>query len=151
MPGTNERSTGTADARLAFADFSSFLIVGQSSLDGLNQRLEQAVAMARFRPNVVVSGCPAHDEDDWLTIDVGEIGFRGEGLCFRCPIPQVDPGTGSVGKEPTRTLLTYRQGRHVGFDSGPLSRKPFFGKRFGHLNPGTLRVGDRVRVRERGR
>src|SRR5690606_41787263 len=50
-----------------FADSFPFLITSQASLDDLNLRLaakgEQAVIMNRFRPNIVVQGLEAYEED----------------------------------------------------------------------------------------
>ena len=46
----------------SFAQFAPVFIASQSSLNKLNAKLTKPVPMTRFRPNIVVSGCPPHDE-----------------------------------------------------------------------------------------
>jgi len=50
----------------------------------------------------------------------------------------VDQRTAEAGKEPLRTLATYRKG----------PRGVMFGQNVIHGHPGTINVGDRVRVRK---
>jgi hypothetical protein len=58
--------------------------------------------------------------------------------CERCAIPTVDPATGEfAGKEPLRTLATFRRGA----DGAVL-----FGQNVIHDGPGRIRVGDAVEV-----
>lgn len=38
------------------------MIISESSLDDLNNRLEKKVAMTNFRPNITISGCTPYDE-----------------------------------------------------------------------------------------
>ena len=65
----------------------------QASLDSLNGVLEkgQAVPMHRFRPNVVVSGTQAFEEDDWDTFTVSAPShapckFKSVMPCDRCKV-----------------------------------------------------------------
>ena len=51
--------------------------------------------MARFRPNVVVRGCPAFAEDGWKTLQVVEnsalpLTLRAFKPCNRCGVVNVD-------------------------------------------------------------
>ena len=92
--------------------------------------------MDRFRPNIVVEGCPAHAEDGWLRVTMGEVSFRVVKPCARCVITTTDQATGVRGHEPLRTLATYRR----------VGRNVLFGQNLIHDGPGTLRVGDRVDV-----
>ncbi len=57
-----------------FSDGYPLLVTSTASLDGLNQRLLAAgkpeVGIERFRPNIVLSGVEAHDEDRLLDLHV---------------------------------------------------------------------------------
>lgn len=121
---------------VSLADGFPLLLIGQGSLNDLNRRLEQPVEMRRFRPNLVIEGAEPFAEDTWRNIRVGEVEFSLVKACVRCAIPTVDPETGELGKEPTRTLATYRRrGSEI-----------FFGWNLVAATPGTLRVGDPVTV-----
>jgi uncharacterized protein YcbX len=62
--------------------------------------------MDRFRPNVVVTGCNAHEEDFWSRVTIGGIPMTGVKPCPRCVATTVDPETGVRGSEPLATLET---------------------------------------------
>jgi uncharacterized protein len=108
--------TGDIEAENAFSDGYPILVASTASLDELNRRLvaagEQAVTMERFRPNLVISGVEAHDEDhlDELRFetDEGPVVLRLVKPCPRCPMPDVDPATAQTGHAVTDTLMTYR-------------------------------------------
>jgi uncharacterized protein YcbX len=115
-------------------DDSPLLLVGQSSLDDLNRRLETPVSMSRFRPNIVVQGAEPYAEDAWRAIRIGDVEFEISGACSRCAATTIDQETGQRGVEPLRTLATYRKaGSGVNF-----------GQNLSHRFPGTVRVGDTV-------
>src|SRR5690606_22978936 len=90
-------------------DAFPFLVIGQSSLDDLNKRLDTPVPMNRFRPNLVFTGGAPYEEDTWKEISIGEHIFTGARPCVRCTLPGVDQDTGIPGKEPLRALATYRK------------------------------------------
>lgn len=108
----------------AFTDGFPILLLSQASLDDLNARMAVPLEMKRFRPNLVVSGCAAFDEDNWRGIRIGDVTFDVVKPCSRCMIPSIDPDTGErSGAEPTRTLLTYRKkGNKVYFGQNVLAR-----------------------------
>lgn len=118
---SDPRWTGAAEARTAFADGFALLVASTASLDELNRRLAARgvapVTMNRFRPNLVLEGLEAHDEDriDELTIDAegGPVRLRLVKPCVRCSIPNLDPATGASSGEPGDTLSTYRADRRV--------------------------------------
>jgi uncharacterized protein YcbX len=113
--------TGGLEAPNQFADAYPVLVASQASLDGLNERLVRAgqapVGMERFRPNIVIDGVDAHDED---RVDLLRIGADPQAVlklvkpCARCPIPDVDPQTGERGTVVTDALLAYRQDARLG-------------------------------------
>jgi uncharacterized protein YcbX len=114
--------TGGLEAPNQFSDGFPLLVLSQASLDGLNQRLQAAgqapVAMARFRPNIVLSGLQAHDEDRlaWLQLDAegGPVRLKLVKPCPRCPIPNIDPTTALSHPAVGDALQGYRQDARVG-------------------------------------
>ena len=99
--------TGEVDAPIEFADGFPLLVVGEASLAELNQRLaaagHAAVGIERFRPNIVLAGLQAHDEDRLHELRIataeGEVVLRLVKPCPRCPIPNVDPASGQSSPE----------------------------------------------------
>jgi uncharacterized protein len=94
------------------------------------------LAMARFRPNLVVSGCEGYAEDTWREITIGAISFRLPKPCSRCLVPTIDPETGQIGKEPLTTLNRLRKWQN----------KVYFGQNALHNQSGMLSVGDSVHI-----
>ncbi len=147
ITSTHRRRDDVADPVVSFADGFPALVITQSSLDELNRRLaeliDEPLPMARFRPNLIVEGlCWPHDEDTWAKVGVGEVTFYGVKPCPRCIMTTIDPATGERGKEPLRTLATYRS--H--------DNKILFGENLmpDFSSAGQLvRVGDTIRVLER--
>ena len=100
-----------------FNDAFAVLVASQASLDELNKRLvangQTAVGMNRFRPNIVLIGLEAHEEDllDTITIETpdGEVTLRLCKPCARCPIPNIDPATATSNPVVSDTLQQYRQ------------------------------------------
>lgn len=90
----------------SFSDAYPFLMIGQSSLDDLNDRLEIKLPIDRFRPNIVFTGAEAYAEDTMASFTIGNIQFNGSKLCARCNVPTIDQDTAIAAKEPTRTLLS---------------------------------------------
>jgi uncharacterized protein YcbX len=110
--------------------------------------------MNRFRPNVVVRGSGPFEEDGWARIRIGETTFRVPKPCGRCPIPTIDQSTGEfAGKEPSRTLATFRKAHQVHPDKYEAFGQPpnavLFGENLIPENPGgTIAIGDEVKVLE---
>ena len=113
---SSRRWTGPIEAENAFADGFPLLVASTASLADLNQRLAAKgiapVTMERFRPNLVLDGLQAYDEDhlDELTIDTddGPVTLKLVKPCARCSIPNVDPVTAEMAHEPGDTLAGYR-------------------------------------------
>lgn len=111
-------------ASTQFADGYPVLVATDSSMDELNARLaamdHPPVGMLRFRPNVVLTGLPPHDEDhvgplECLTDD-GDVAARLQLVkpCARCPIPNIDPATAQSHPGVGDALQAYRQDARVG-------------------------------------
>ena len=113
---SDARWTGGVDAATAFADGFALLVASTASLAEVNRRLalqgQPAVDMRRFRPNLVLEGLEAHDEDhvDRLEIDTGQgtVQLRLVKPCARCSIPGVDPDSGVQGFAVVDALAAYR-------------------------------------------
>lgn len=148
MPDSTRRTVDPTYARtddhgqlsvVSFADGYPYLLIGQSSLDDLNQRLPQSVGMERFRPSIVVSGSLPYDEDAWSQFQIDAVTFYGVKPCGRCVLTTLDPATGQKGREPLHTLATYRQWK----------QKILFGQNVLPDTTGTgglLRIGQPVEV-----
>jgi uncharacterized protein YcbX len=98
-----------ADDQVSLADGYPFLLIGQSSLDDLNSRLESPVPMNRFRPNFVVTGGKPFEEDTWRNFRIGKNRFVGVKPCGRCTLITVDQETANKGSEPLTTLSAFRK------------------------------------------
>lgn len=127
---------------VTFADAYPLLALSEASLADLNDRLvtqdEEPVPMNRFRPNVVIAGCPAFAEDTWSRVRIGEAVFRAAGPCARCIITTTDQATAVRYKEPLRTLATYRR------DATDPTEVNFGQNLIHETKAGTIRVGDAV-------
>lgn len=97
------------DGLTMYADAYPVTVVSTESLDGLNERLDGAVPMNRFRQNVVVSGWrEPHTEDRVRRLRVGTAVLRPVKLDDRCVVTTIDQATGERMREPLRTLARYR-------------------------------------------
>ena len=137
-----------ANRYVALSDGAPLLLASEASLALLNEHLAvkqlAPVGFDRFRPNVVLSGAAAHEEDTWRTIEIGGLTIGVGSPCPRCVMTTVDQArgvrasalTGEPGGEPLRTLATYRrQGTGV-----------MFGMNATNKTSGVLRVGEVVNV-----
>ena len=121
---------------VSFADGYPLLLTTEASLADLNTRLDAPVPMTRFRPNLVVSGGEAFDEDGWRMVRIGEVLFHVVKPCARCVVLTIDQDTAEGGKEPLRTLNRFRK----------QDGKVYFGENLIPTAPGIVRVGDTVEV-----
>jgi uncharacterized protein len=113
--------TGGMQALNLFSDGYPLLVLSEASLAELNERLVAAghasVSIERFRPNIVLSGLHAHDEDRLgvMHVEAGadEVLLKPVKPSPRCPIPNVDPLTATISSEVGDTLQSYRQDARV--------------------------------------
>lgn len=136
MPESTHRKVNSKYAvhaeSVSFADGMPYLLIGQESLNDLNSRLENALPMNRFRPNIVFSGGSPYLEDSLRKIKIGQLEFQIVKPCARCVMTTVDQESGVKGKEPLKTLSTYRT----------LNGKVYFGQNVVALQSGKISVGD---------
>jgi uncharacterized protein YcbX len=107
--------TGGIEALNQFSDGFPLLVTSEGSIAELNRRLAAAghapVGIERFRPNIVLAGLEAHDEDRLDAIRIAAepaVVLKPVKPCARCSIPDVDPATGQSSPEVGATLRTYR-------------------------------------------
>ncbi len=142
MPEESQRKTDvqyalTGEEITSFSDGYPILIIGQSSLNDLNNRLENPVNINRFRPNFVFTDGEPFEEDNWHEFTVGNIRFFGVKPCARCIMTTIDQETGDKkSKEPLLTLNKYRKA----------GNKILFGQNVLISQLGTVSVGDDVTV-----
>eukprot|EP00197_Chlamydomonas_leiostraca_P014578 CAMPEP_0202864952 /NCGR_PEP_ID=MMETSP1391-20130828/4975_1 /ASSEMBLY_ACC=CAM_ASM_000867 /TAXON_ID=1034604 /ORGANISM="Chlamydomonas leiostraca, Strain SAG 11-49" /LENGTH=331 /DNA_ID=CAMNT_0049544731 /DNA_START=102 /DNA_END=1097 /DNA_ORIENTATION=- len=164
------RPTDTAYApghEVRFADAFPILVASEGALADVNARLAEAgytpippapalpLTMSRFRPNLVIGGTGAWEEDKWAQLKVSVQGGSGGQVellavkpCDRCKVPTVDPATAEKsGGEPYDVLTTFRKGSQLGFSVKQWTHAVFFGQNL-VVTPDsvgkTLRVGDAV-------
>ncbi|KIF80017.1 MOSC domain-containing protein [Noviherbaspirillum autotrophicum] len=104
--------TGGVEAPTLFSDGYPVLVISEASLDDLNEKLKaqgrESLPMQRFRPNIVLGGVEAFEEDYMESFRVGNATLKPVKPCARCPIPSIDPATGEFGPDPLDILRTYR-------------------------------------------
>lgn len=125
----------------ALHDEASYLLMNQGSFDDLNTMIEQKVTPLQYRPNFVVKGPAAWDEDTWKWIKIGETIFKNVQPCTRCIFTNINPVNGerNPDMEPLKTLKTFRKFDHM-------SPSPIFGIHLGVRKIGKVRKGDQVYV-----
>lgn len=119
---SNLKWTGGVEAANQFNDGYPVLVASTASLELLNDKLRAGghapVGMERFRPNIVLSGIEAHDEDRLETLAIategGAVQLQPVKPCPRCPIPNIDPATAAVDPIVTDTLQGYRRNELLG-------------------------------------
>jgi len=117
---------------VSLADGYPYLLIGSESLNYLNQKLEEKITMARFRPNIVISSLIAHEEDSFGNFQIGKVKFKNAKPCGRCIMINNNPLNGVVKKEPLHALSSYRK----------IDNSILFGTNVMCLNEGEISVGD---------
>jgi uncharacterized protein YcbX len=131
-PDALHRAAKFGDAEVGFGDAYPFLVISEASLADLNARMPAPLPMNRFRPNIVLAGGSPYQEDQLDRFRIGSIEFHGMTLCLRCPTTATNQDTADRGKEPLRTLATYRK----------TADGVVFGRNFNHSGSGIVKVGD---------
>jgi uncharacterized protein YcbX len=142
MPDTTNREVERKYALnkeiTSFADAYPALIIGQASLDDLNERLEMPIPMNRFRPNIVFTGGEAFLEDRLEEFRIGEVTFSAVKPCERCVMITINQETTEKSKEPTKSLAGYRK----------KDNNILFGQNLLHEGNGIISVGDNLEIKK---
>lgn len=120
----------------SFSDGYPILMIGQATLDNLNQMLNEPVPMNRFRPNIVFTGGHAHIEDEMAAFTIEELNFLGVKPCARCVMTTIDQQTATGGKEPLKTLSSFRM----------KNNKIYFGQNVLQQQNGFIKIGDEIKI-----
>ncbi len=120
----------------SFSDGYPILLASQQSLDVLNNKLETPLDFDRFRPNIVVDGLNAYEEDEITEFEINSQKFYGVKPCSRCVVTTINQQTTEKGKEPLKTLATYRS----------INNKIKFGQNVIGPKSGSIKIGDSVHV-----
>jgi len=120
----------------AFSDGYPLIMIGQSSLDDLNSRLEEKLPINRFRPNIVFTGGEPYEEDRMEHFKINGIDFYGVKLCGRCIITTMNQEDASQGKEPLKTMASYRA----------KDNKVYFGQNLLFKGNGEIHLNDSIEI-----
>lgn len=137
MPESTKRVVDEFYAKnkiVSFADGYPFMIIGQSSLDDLNSRMDIPLPMNRFRTNFVFTGGKPFEEDGWKNFKIGHVNFEAVKSCARCVITTTDQETAERFKEPLLTLSKFRN----------FNNKVMFGMNLVCESTGIVNVGDKI-------
>ena len=171
LPREFEYTNRSGDVQAgAFADGFPFLLTVSSSLDDLNRKMSEncseTLIMERFRPNIVIEGPSAWEEDGYKTVKIGNhvsslllllriekrYSFKHASSkvfdsvkpCGRCTMPSVCPITAKRLKrfEPTPTLRKFRKIIKKDGEEDLL-----FGVNLVQVDPyGSVKIGDVVEI-----
>ncbi len=135
---------------VGFADAYPVHLLNIASVRDIAGRVKNDIprfSARRFRPNILVAGPSAYNEDDWKKVRIGNYIFYCACHTVRCRLPNVDPDTGERHPvEPDKTLKSFRcidDGDPLNACLG-LQLVPAEGKIF------QIQVGDEIKVLERG-
>lgn len=128
----DEKYATSETDHVSTADGYPILMISEESLNDLNSRLEVPVEILRFRPNIVIKGLAAYGEDFLKTTNIGNSILEGVKNCGRCNMITNDLQTAKLGKEPLKTLSTYRN------EGGKIN----FGRNFIPKKLGEITLGD---------
>ncbi|KAM0350259.1 hypothetical protein ACHAPU_003426 [Fusarium lateritium] len=151
LPGFGGAST--EEDWLTFSDCAPYLFTTEESLNNVKARLSTCgVDMTAMRPNIVLDGEAAWDEDYWAELSINnthKVALTKN--CNRCTSLNVDYATGRTAQGERGTVLKkLMSDRRV--DTG-LQYSPVFG-RYGFLTSGSsdntiVSIDDHVKVTER--
>jgi len=123
---------------VGFADTHPFLLVTKSSVEALNEYLENPITYHRFRPNFVIDNTDPFDEDYWKQMKLSGVTMDLVRTKPRCKVITVDQLKGEVESSEPLELLTKKRKNEDGV---------LFGRELVHHSTGaTIRRGATVEV-----
>lgn len=96
----------TNQSNITFSDVYPIHLISEESVKALNHKLEHHVKPNRFRPNIIISGIQAFEEESWSILQIGDCQFEVVSKTERCSLITINPcdGTKDPKQEPLRTL-----------------------------------------------
>lgn len=132
-----------------FADAYPLHIMNLASSLDVAQRVNDSIpllSVLRFRPNIIITGPEAYEEDSWKRIRIGEFEYYVSCRTTRCMLPNTDQATGEKhAQEPYKTLSTYRR-----IDEGAAKNHCLGMQMVPAVEQGVISVGDEIEVLETG-
>lgn len=119
---------------VSLADGYPYLVLGTSSLEALNKRMEQPVTFQRFRPNLLIETNSPHEEDNIETLTGENVKLVNIKPCARCQVINLDLENGVFQKNPLKTLASYRGSEN----------KLYFGTNMMCVQEGVLSKGEKL-------
>ncbi len=126
----------------SFSDASPILVASTASIQRACEWGGIEPDVRRFRPNIVVEGIEAFEEDAWQRFRIGDVGFEVLDTCVRCVLTTIDPDSGE--RHPKREPMVSLMNRHAN-ESG----QPLFGvnvRLIGPADNASISVGDSVQL-----
>lgn len=97
---------------VGFADAYPIHLLNLASVRDVAAQVRDTIpkfSARRFRPNILLTGPSAYDEDDWKRFRIGGAEFHCACHTVRCKLPNVDPDSADRHPvEPDRTLKSFR-------------------------------------------
>ena len=114
-------------------------LLSQASVEALEKQAGETATLdsRRFRPNFLIGGSTAHQEDTWLGEEIAlgnELRLQVVARDPRCAITTHDPDTGEADIDTLGIIANYRPGKGVAY----------FGVYGTVVHPGVVSVGDTV-------
>ena len=134
---------------VGFQDAYPLHMLNLASVRNVESKLQKGsppLSARNFRPNIVITGGGAYEEDSWKRITIGDFQYHVSCRTVRCLLPNVNPITGKRhGSEPNRTLKAFRC-----IDAGDPKNACLGMQMVPALEYSEIRVGDKIQVMEIG-
>ena len=134
---------------VGFQDAYPLHMLNLASVRDVESKLQNGappLSARNFRPNIVITGGAAYEEDSWKRITIGNFEYQVSCRTVRCLLPNVNPITGiRHGSEPNRTLKAFRC-----IDAGDPKNACLGMQMVPALEYSEIRVGDKIQVMEIG-
>jgi len=136
-------------SQVSFQDAYPLHILNLASVHDVASKLDKgafSLGALNFRPNIVITGGNAYDEDSWKRIMIGNYEYYVACRTVRCLLPNVNPATGvRHGSEPNKTLKTHRR-----IDEGDPKNACLGMQMVPAKEYSKIKVGDTIEVLETG-
>lgn len=136
-----ENRGGREGDTTGFADSAPVHLINSKTLQYLNTSLKENVTSRHFRPNIVVDGNEAFEEDFWALIEINGFRFRLQEKTHRCIFTTINPNTYRKNSElqPLATIAAIR---------AKSSARPTFGIDLVPNGNGSISIGDTIKIIE---
>lgn len=102
----------------SFSDASPILVASEASIRQACDWGGVETDTRRFRPNIVVDGIEAFEEDSWSGLRIGGVNFTVLDACVRCVLTTIQPDTGE--RHPERQPMVALMKNHATENGQPL-------------------------------